>query len=72
MSTHKLHTCARDCEGCVYCRGGLAFCDVCKGAEAQLPTECPGAQMDDALQEAVALGRRDFIGGAWIVKAVIL
>jgi hypothetical protein len=50
---HKLFRCdSRECMGCQFCEGGLAFCTVCKGAEATLPTDCPGtpiAEWDSVL-----------------------
>lgn len=64
---HQLHTCPPDCdkEFCNYCRGGLSLCDVCKGAEATLPTDCPGRVLTDGEKHAILLGEIDFINGAW-------
>lgn len=43
----------------------LASCSVCKGGEGTLPSECPGAPMDEATQAAVYSGARDYRNGAW-------
>ena len=32
---HVMHKCADDCNGCVYCDGGLAYCVNCKRGEAE-------------------------------------
>lgn len=42
-------------------------CSVCGGGGLELPTDCPGMKMSEAMREAVALGRADFIRGAWQV-----
>ena len=65
MTTHTLHKCERDCAGCVYCLGGLAFCDVCKGAEASLPTDCPSRRLTADEQDAIQAGTVDYVGGKW-------
>lgn len=41
---HVFYECPPDCddEHCNYCRGGLAFCTVCKQAEVELELTCPG------------------------------
>lgn len=62
---HVLHTCNR--EGCFICNGVLAQCIVCGGAEATLPTECPGVQMTQEQQDAVQLNQNDYINGSWTV-----
>lgn len=66
MTAHTLHKCSAWCTGCHYCNGGIAFCDVCKGGEVELPTQCPGRPMTDEERAAVTLGTRDFTGGKWI------
>lgn len=52
---------------CNICDGGLAYCKVCHGAEASLPTECPGVAMTPLQQDEVTACRVDFKGGRWIV-----
>jgi len=40
---HKFYECDPPCPGiCAYCTGGLAFCTVCRKAEAELEENCPG------------------------------
>ena len=64
MTKHVFHVC-RD-EQCVCCNGGLAWCDVCGGAEASLPTGCPGQKMTGEEADAVQSGFRDYQDGAWV------
>ncbi len=51
---HKLHTCTDD--RCSICVGGLSWCDVCGGAEIDLPRVCPGRRMTEREREAVRAG----------------
>ena len=60
---HVLHKCNED--RCSICDGGLAFCEVCKGGEASLPSECPGIQMTEEQSRAVQYGQFDFVDGKW-------
>jgi hypothetical protein len=60
---HVLHKCSR--ESCSICEGGLALCTVCGGAEASLPTECPGVRMTQHQQDQVQSGEIDFLEGRW-------
>ena len=77
MVAHTLETHAMGCrdneEGrsCNICDGGLAFCKVCRGAEASLPTECPGRRMTDREEELVTSGRIDFVNGQWVTPAEV-
>lgn len=61
---HILHKC--DDEHCPACPGGLTLCTVCGGAEASLPTECPGRRMTLEEQDNVQAGNIDFKGGHFI------
>lgn len=56
------------CNGCMYCRGGLACCDRCGGAEGDLPTHCPGRRMNAAERIRISEGRLDYDErrGGWI------
>lgn len=45
---------------------GLSACSVCRGAEASLPTECPGEKMSAELQDEVQFHKKDFVHGKWI------
>lgn len=49
---------------CPRCQG-LFVCAVCGGAEAELPTECPGVQMTLEEKEAVQGRQLDFRDGSW-------
>jgi hypothetical protein len=45
MTEHVWYKCPQPCKQpgrCKYCDGGLAFCTVCKQAEAELEPTCPG------------------------------
>jgi hypothetical protein len=39
---------------CMFCDGGLGYCVVCTGREADLPTMCPGRAMSEVERELVA------------------
>lgn len=60
---HVLYACPPGCDRpeCPFCRGGLAFCTVCKGAEASLPTDCPGEKMGAKLEDDVQEGRANYL-----------
>lgn len=66
---HKFHSC--NAESCFICEGGLADCVVCGGAEASLPTECPGSQMHSAVADQVQSGAFDFVDGRWVHKRAL-
>lgn len=56
---HRLHReCRRD--GCPVCNGGLGLCEVCGGAEAAMPTDCPGRPMTGSEMDRVQAGRIDY------------
>lgn len=65
---HTLETHGPECQvpHCNICDGGLAYCKVCGGAEASLPTECPGEKMSSQTADDVVACRMDFKGGQWI------
>jgi hypothetical protein len=49
--------CAPSCEyGCNICQGGLAVCTVCKAAEGELLTWCPGFALNAEAREACYRG----------------
>lgn len=64
------HTLAKhqNCENphCNICVGGLAFCTVCKGAEASLPTECPGRPLNATEEAEIMAGELNFRDGKWV------
>ena len=64
--TEEDHQAPEDAERCTTCRGGLAYCTVCLGAECELPTECPGRVMSLHETEEVCRGNLDYVKGAWI------
>ena len=61
---HDLHKCHED--DCKICLGDLASCDTCGGAEAALPTDCPGKRMDGDTLDAVQAGDIDYKDGKWL------
>lgn len=66
---HTLKKCEGPCESpgmCNWCDGGLAFCLVCKGAEADLPKDCPGYMMTEDQRRRVQDGWVNFKGGQWV------
>lgn len=68
MSAHVLakHENCRVEGNCPICDGGLAFCVVCKGFEASLPTECPGRPLDAAEEAEIMAGAINFRAGKWV------
>lgn len=48
------------CQACV-----LSYCKVCHGAEASLPTECPGRRMSEDEQAWVQSRDLDYYDGKW-------
>jgi len=62
MNGHEYYVCPDDCDNprCKFCRGGLAACTVCGGAEGSLPSHCPGRKMTSEEQELVYTARLDF------------
>ena len=75
MRQHQLaKTCGSgnpDCQ-CGICEGALSSCDVCKGAECSLTTECPGIAMIGEVQDAICRGDLDFKDEKWIRKTPFL
>jgi len=70
ITPHTLHDCQRDgCsptpETCNFCRGGLAYCNVCGGGEGSLPTDCPGRKLTTEEQDAIYTAKTDFRYGLW-------
>jgi hypothetical protein len=44
---------------------GLGQCSVCRGAEGELPTECPGRPMTPTECDLVFSGELEFVRGCW-------
>lgn len=61
---HKLHKC-NDPE-CFTCKGDLASCDECFGAEGSLPTDCPGLRLNQDTLDAIYNKILDYKEGQWI------
>jgi hypothetical protein len=45
---------------------GLVHCKVCGGAEASLPTHCPGERMSEETESDVQNGLTDYRDGQWV------
>ncbi|GAB4161699.1 MAG: hypothetical protein Fur003_5000 [Candidatus Dojkabacteria bacterium] len=55
------------CGGAGRCTGcNLFTCKTCGGAEADLPTDCPGTRLTSEQRAGIAEGSLDFIGNEWI------
>lgn len=67
---HTFHNC--NSPDCFTCNGGLSYCDVCKGAEGGLPTECSGKPLSQEELDDVYAGRKDFINNIWISKGTVV
>lgn len=70
MTTHVLHTekdhHPADENRCITCEGGLALCKACGGAEASMPTDCPGSPMTGEQMDEVQAGHLDYVNGEWV------
>ena len=53
---HTWHKCNPDCNGCMFCDGGLGWCVVCGAFEGQLLTSCPGYHLNEEALEACYRG----------------
>lgn len=54
------------CHDCNYdTHNPLFMCDVCKGAEACLPTDCPGRPLTECEDYGIIHYGWDFINGEW-------
>lgn len=67
---HTFYTCPNPCNilHCCYCEGDLKYCTVCKGAECELPTDCPGEEIPDDLLKQIGKGEMNFRDGKWEKK----
>ena len=65
---HVRYECKCDEQYCQFCDGGLFHCTVCHGFEGSLPTDCPGARMNEVQVDDVYAGRIDYRDGrVWVV-----
>ena len=65
-SDHKDSPEGEGAEFCNICRGALSLCKVCGGAEGDLPKDCPGEKMSEAVRDRVMDGVLDFVDGKWV------
>ena len=61
---HKKQRCSSECGDCNVCI--LYLCETCGGAEASLPSECPGRRMSAMEEELVQAKLLDFKSGGWV------
>lgn len=50
----------------------LLHCKICGGAEASLPTHCPGERMTDVIEGMVQVNQMNFVNGKWWVPLTML
>jgi len=62
-ASHTWHKCNE--HDCIVCNGGLGWCTVCGGAEADLPRDCPGTRMTEEQKISVRNEDLDFYRGRW-------
>lgn len=62
-SDHKDPDESDSCQACV-----LSYCKVCRGGEAELPTECPGRVMTPEEMVFVGMDELDFDLGCWWLR----
>lgn len=53
---------------CPICSWGALICTVCKAAEGELTTECPGIVVPPTARDLVMEKKLDFVGGRWVNK----
>lgn len=68
MADHTFYKCEPECDGCMFCRGGLLSCVVCGCAEGELPTDCPGYKVSEAERLRIYKGNLDFINEEWTTR----
>lgn len=56
---HVRYVCLRPCTryNCPYCEGDLFLCTVCRCAEAELLTSCPGFPLSPEVMNAIVDGQ---------------
>lgn len=64
--THRTGQRCDDTGNCPVCN--LFVCELCRGFEGGLPTDCPGVPLHNDDQHLVYDGRLDFVRGHWIVR----
>lgn len=64
--SHTLHNCKQ--YGCFICENELTFCEVCKGGEGNIPTDCPGKPLNEHQISYIVNEALDFIDGEWKYK----
>lgn len=67
MTDHTPYKCVKcTMTHCPFCDGGLVACTVCNAAEAELPSQCPGAPIEEKKRATIAAGKLDFNDGRWV------
>ena len=56
------------CDSASRCENGLSFCEVCKGGEGDIPTDCPGKPLNEHQISYIVNEALDFIDGKWYYK----
>lgn len=51
---------------------GHLRCTSCSGAGASLPTECPGAPLNEDQERYITARKLDFVGGKWSSNCKLL
>ena len=67
----------KDCKckkvGCIYCDGGLLYCEVCGGFEGSLTTECCGRRLTREEEDRIYIHRNlDFINSKFVNETTSL
>lgn len=70
MYEHTFYKCDGSCDGqhCKFCDGGLSFCTACKGAEGDMPTDCPGEPITESQSSLIYSAKIDYVRGQWVKK----
>lgn len=59
------HSVTCDRMGCMWCDGGLEYCDVCNAFEGTTTTECVGRRMTETEEDQVYARKIDYRNGHW-------
>lgn len=62
---HVLYVCPNNCEGCMFCDGGLSTCTRCGAFEGCWPDHCPGERMTEEQSDAVYAGELNYRDLGW-------
>lgn len=63
---HKLHKCWNS--DCTICRRQSRYCEICKGWDSTLTSECAGRKITGLEAGLISEGHVDFKNGDWVIQ----